>query len=427
MIYKIFNKLNKIKKFPFFFVSPIIYAIGNGSEQVYLGAYYAKSREKVLIVLKVKFLKKILNYSICNNSLFHDLIFDKKSNLKYYIISNIASFFLDIEFIFRRSFVLFLRKYFNIKFKEEENFPVIGINCIYGYSAVDLNKINYKDIKPFNFKSNQIDIKEKQKIYCKKKLKKFGLDDTEKLVCLHVRDGNYKNDENRKNYRNSDINNYIESIKYLINQGYYVIRMGSPDSRKINFNHKKFLEYSKSDMKEDIMDFYLIKKCAFYIGTQSGILEIAYMFNKPVLTTNMCGLYDSFPRKKIDRGIFKKIYYRDNQNYLDIQRYATLPFKYHDPQVEIKDLKFEENSPEEIYEATVEFLDNLNGEKNFSSLQIEFNQFKKKLHMDLFNQRNINGHSMIDDQEDCLKWVRMFKSSKGAFCNSYLKKNIKVT
>ena len=425
MIYSIFNKLNKIKKFPFFFLSPLIYAIGNASEQVTIASNYAKSRGKILIILKVKLFKRILNYSICNKSLFHDLIFNDKKDLKYYFIANIASHFLDIEFIFKRSFVLFFRKYFNIKFKEETIFPMIGINYIYGDSVVNHNKINYKDIKPFYFYSNQIDIKEQRKIYCKKKLKEFGLDEKEKLVCLHVRDGNYKNDENRKNYRNSDINNYIESINFLINQDYRVIRMGGPDSKKINFNHKKFLDYSKSDIKENIMDFYLIKKCAFYSGTQSGILEIAYMFNKPVLTTNMCGMYDSFPRKKIDRGIFKKIYYKDDQNYLDIQRYVALPFKYHDPQVEVMDLKFEENSSEEIYEATVEFLECLNKKKNLSNLQIQFNNFLKKKHMELFNQRNIDDPRMID-QQDCLKLVRMFKSSRGALCNSYLKKNIKI-
>ena len=117
MIYKIFNKLNKIKKFPFFFLSPLIYGIGNASEQVTIASNYTKSRGKVLIILKVKLLKRILNYSICNNSLFHDLIFDKKKDLKYYFITSITSYFLDIEFIFKRSFVLFFRKYFNIKFK----------------------------------------------------------------------------------------------------------------------------------------------------------------------------------------------------------------------------------------------------------------------------------------------------------------------
>ena len=431
MIYSIFNKLNKIKKFPFFFLSPLIYAIGNASQQITIASNYTKSRGKVLIILKVKLLKRILNYSICNKSLFHDLIFDKKKDLKYYFITNIASYFLDIEFIFKRSFVLFFRKYFNIKFKEETNFPKIGINYIFGNSVIDLKKIDYKDIKPFYFYPNQIDIKEQQKIYCKKKLKEFGLDETEKLVCLHVRDANFKNDENRKNYfnsgnyRNSDINNYIESINFLINQGYYVIRMGDSSSKKINFNHKKFLDYSKSDMKEDIMDFYLIKKCAFYIGTQSGIIDIAYMFNKPVFTTNMCELFACLPRKKIDRGIFKKIYYGDSQNCIDIQTFAALPFKYHCPQIEIKDLKFEENSPEEIYEATVEFLESLNKKKNLSNLQIQFNNLLKKQHIELFYQRNIDDHKMID-QQDCLYFVRMFKSCKGVFCNSYLKKNIKV-
>ena len=146
MIYRIFHKLNKIKKFPLFFLSPLIYAVGNASEQVTIASNYTKSRGKTLIILKVKLLKRILNYSICNKSLFHDLIFDNKKDLKYYFISNIASYFLDVEFIFKRSFVLFFRKYFNIKFKEDMNFPEIGINNIYGYSVVNHESINYKDI-----------------------------------------------------------------------------------------------------------------------------------------------------------------------------------------------------------------------------------------------------------------------------------------
>ena len=39
--------------------------------------------------------------------------------------------------------------------------------------------------------------------------------------------------------------------------------------------------------------------------------------------------------------------------------------------------------------------------------------------------RHTEGHKMIE-QQDCLKTIRMFKSSKGAFCNSYLKKNTKI-
>ena len=46
------------------------------------------------------------------------------------------------------------------------------------------------------------------------------------------------------------------------------------------------------------MDLYLIKNCSFYIGTQSGPMDTAYLFNKPVLMTNMCEIFASLPRKK---------------------------------------------------------------------------------------------------------------------------------
>ena len=38
------------------------------------------------------------------------------------------------------------------------------------FTSLGIEEIDYKDIKPFYFYPNQIDIKEQQKIYCKKKL-----------------------------------------------------------------------------------------------------------------------------------------------------------------------------------------------------------------------------------------------------------------
>ena len=55
------------------------------------------------------------------------------------------------------------------------------------------------------------------------------------------------------------------------------------------------------------MDLFLINQCQFYIGTPSGPMDTAYLFNKPVLLTNLYDIYPSFPRKNIDRGIFRKI------------------------------------------------------------------------------------------------------------------------
>ena len=90
----------------------------------------------------------------------------------------------------------------------------------------------------------------------------------------------------RKDYRNSNINNYIESIIYLI-KNYLVIRIRDKPINKIKFKNKNFLDYPNSKIKSSQMDLYLIKNCSFYIGTQSGPMDTAYLFNKPVLMTNM--------------------------------------------------------------------------------------------------------------------------------------------
>jgi hypothetical protein len=62
-----------------------------------------------------------------------------------------------------------------------------------------------------------------------------------------------------------------------------VVRAGRKPSKNINYNHKNFLDYSYLNLQEDILDIFLMKKANLFIGTQSGILDLAQMFNKPVL------------------------------------------------------------------------------------------------------------------------------------------------
>ena len=74
--------------------------------------------------------------------------------------------------------------------------------------------------------------------------------------------------------------------------------MGDNSSKKFNFSDKNFFDYAHSDINSNLMDLYLINKCKFYIATQSGIMDTAYMFNKPTLVTNMNEIFCSYPLKK---------------------------------------------------------------------------------------------------------------------------------
>ena len=93
MLFNIINRLNKIKKFPYFFLSPTPYTIGNASKQISLAAAKAKELKKKLIILDFKFFSKILKYKLCNPPLFNDLVINKFSQKKIRIFKFFFIFF----------------------------------------------------------------------------------------------------------------------------------------------------------------------------------------------------------------------------------------------------------------------------------------------------------------------------------------------
>ena len=209
---------------------------------------------------------------------------------------------IQIEFILRRASAIFFKKFFDIDLGESFRFSYLGLTNLNTSKKI----LNYNQITPHSIKDSTADLEYKKKEECYKLLRSTGIKD-KKFVCLHVRDNKYRNDSGRREYRNSDINNYIELIKLLISKGYYVFRTGDKPSPKVNFSNRQFIDYPYSDIKSELMDLFLIKECEFYVGTVSGTMDTAYLFNKPLLLTNMCELFSNFLRKKNDRGIFKKM------------------------------------------------------------------------------------------------------------------------
>lgn len=130
MIYFVLNSLNKIKNFPYFFLTPLVYAIGNACEEIKIAHAYTLKRKKKLIILYPYNLTRFLRYKICNRSIFTELysyeetFFDK-------ILKKMLNFLVDKEFIVRRFFLIFIKK-FTKKNLSKYNFPIIGIEQIFG-------------------------------------------------------------------------------------------------------------------------------------------------------------------------------------------------------------------------------------------------------------------------------------------------------
>jgi putative glycosyltransferase (TIGR04372 family) len=420
MLTKILNTINQSKIFPLYFLTPLVYAIGNASESILLATLKLGGKKKI-VILSPRFFQKILNYNICNKSLFEDIIINKSNVNQNLILKIFFNFFLEVEFFFTRLFILTLDK-FKITSSEKYRFPYVGTNNLADYEYINNHnfyKFPFKKIKTFPKTEIMIDLDYKKSHEHKKILKVITYG--RKFICIHVRDSFYKKN-NKKNYRNSNINNYIKSIKYLIGQGYFVFRLGNSPLNKIHFENKYFLNYPDSYIKSDFMDLLLIKNCDFYIGTQSGTYDTARMFDKPKLITNMVEAFTAYPNRFNDRGIFKKIFHKKKNKIIKIDEFINMPFKYNDPEQSINDLEFLENSPEEILKGTIEFHNLFKNNRQYlrSTLQKKFDI----LHKTAFEKHFNNGDISLIKNIEGLKITRWMKSNKGTMCDSYLRNNL---
>jgi len=121
-------------------------------------------------------------------------------------------------------------------------------------------------------------------------LRRHGWQDGESFVCLLVRDSAYlsthpshsKGDWAYHNYRDSDIDTYVESVQMLLDRGYWVIRMGKVMHKRFPLNHSRVIDYPFVEDQNDLLDIWLSAHCAFFISTGTGIDMIPLVYHVPI-------------------------------------------------------------------------------------------------------------------------------------------------
>jgi putative glycosyltransferase (TIGR04372 family) len=195
-------------------------------------------------------------------------------------------------------------------------------------------------------------------------LNQMGVDfKKDEFVCIFARDDAYLKNINPffnwdyQNARNADIDNLVESAKYLIDKGFVVIRVGSIVNKPINFSHKKMIDYSNSEYQSDFMDIFLLANCKFVISSGcSGLTDIAAISDRPMLTVNI-GEFGYAPIAKNCLHIPKKYKNLNTNNYLHFKDAVSLGRFWYS--LSSLGLEAEENSPQDILEATEEMLERL--------------------------------------------------------------------
>ncbi|MCI4665060.1 MAG: TIGR04372 family glycosyltransferase [Neomegalonema sp.] len=117
-------------------------------------------------------------------------------------------------------------------------------------------------------------------------LKRWGMRDDGWFVCVHNREPGYSPaDEAIHRHRNANILNYREAMEEIVAQGGFVVRMGDPTMRQLP-EIEGVYDYAHSEERAPYLDIFLASQCRFFVGTTSGLMAVATLFNRPCAMTN---------------------------------------------------------------------------------------------------------------------------------------------
>jgi len=196
-------------------------------------------------------------------------------------------------------------------------------------------------------------------------LERLGVPAGSKIVCLAARDSAYlksrypENDFSYHDFRDSDIDTFSLAANWLVDQGFYVIRMGKVVEKQWSTGNPRVIDYANSVYRSDFMDVFISSKCSFMISTQLGIDSIAHsVFRKPMLYVNVVPIGVCATNRSKVLLSFKHHVDVDSGEELDLdvlgQRNVLVGSR--KETFERAGVKVLGNSPEHILEATKEML-----------------------------------------------------------------------
>lgn len=252
------------------------------------------------------------------------------------------------------------------------------------------------------------------------RMKQMGI--TGEFICLHARENRVKELEwveemaKETSCRDCDINSYGKACLYMEDLGYQAVRMGKYEIKQCKI--PGVIDYA-NDYYDELMDFYLLSKSKFLLGSNSGLPAVAGFWGCPVLITNVVNLcygLEAWPDTGLDMYLPKKYWSEKEKRYLNLYEILEISndcdiynSKFRRRQIVLKD-----NTQEEILEAVKEMNAKVDGRWTVSE---EEDKDRRKYWqiMDAWNRK----HSYVLPRRRCKGYTMVFWQ----ISYSYLKNN----
>ncbi len=321
--------------------------------------YWAKATGRpVLYIYRPIYFPRLFNRIKIHSIKKRHALFDLKSPF----IDDSPSLFLRftignlVGILCFSTFLADLLKYKIGIYNQISNYPryIFGPNNFFDIDFVSkTNCVQISSILTYNYK---IDLPTNLHDECEGRASQLGIV-SKKFVCLHIRTKHYKGTTDKENdgFRNARPESYIPAVRYLISKGLTVVRLGDRVENLMP-SIVGYIDYANSEFKSEEMDIYLIKNCYFYLGTNSGIYDLAVLLGVPMLSVNVTEMLTAKSFNGLDVMIFKRIKRLGTPVPITMKEYLNLRAP-----VSLGDFEFIDNSPEDLIDSIDQMLDNLSG------------------------------------------------------------------
>jgi putative glycosyltransferase (TIGR04372 family) len=221
-------------------------------------------------------------------------------------------------------------------------------------------------------KNENITFSSQEKILGYKILEKLGIAKQEKIVCFVDRNSYYLDsqhpdtDWSYHNYRNTNIDNFLPTAEMLTKKGYYVIRMGRHNKKKLFTQNKKIIDYSFSIYKSEFMDIFIPHLCEFYISVGTGPDAFAKIFRKPIVYVNHAPIGDLNTYREDSLFLCKRHYSTNLSRNLTLREIFEhgVGLCWNSKIFKKKKILLIENTPQEIYDVVLEMCNIIKDKKS---------------------------------------------------------------
>jgi putative glycosyltransferase (TIGR04372 family) len=208
-------------------------------------------------------------------------------------------------------------------------------------------------------------------------LSKLGLPDNAWFVGFHIREKT-----NLLDSRLARLENFLPALEYVVSQGGWIVRFGADEMKPLRL-FKNVLDLNLDTKENRYLHLYLLAKSKFLLTTNGGPSTLASAFGTPVLQTNTVAIGRNILTASKGSMCLPKLW-KYNGQLLSYAQIVNSPEGYSETDLRQKAKNgylLQENSQDEILDATKEMFRYFENEKRDSVLTRKLYSIRQDLNV----------------------------------------------